>query len=62
MTTPRARAGRPYEHQPMPVDYAGDEPTNSTLEQDYEQFRAKEHKPEPGLIAGFLGIFKKEWK
>jgi hypothetical protein len=25
-------------------------------------FAGPEPKPEPGLIAGFLGIFKKEWK
>lgn len=60
MPTPRARAGRPYEHQPMPVDFAGDEPTNSTLEQDYEQFHApvKARKPKP-LLSALLHAWKR---
>lgn len=39
----------------MPIQFAGDEPVEPVEP-------VKEQKPEPGLIAGFLGIFKKEWK
>lgn len=39
----------------MPINFAGPEPVEVVEP-------VKVHKPEPGLIAGFLGIFKKEWK
>lgn len=50
----------------MPIDVVNEEePTNSTLEQDYGQL----HKPiviKPAVLFSLrdrlLGIFKKEWK
>lgn len=59
MTRPHARAGAPYV-PPMPIDFAGDEPTNSTLEQDYERTHAPvEQKELVSLRDSFLKIFKK---
>lgn len=37
MTRPHARAGSHYV-PPMPIDFAGDEPTNSVVEEEFEQF------------------------
>jgi len=47
----------------MPVDFAGEEPTTSTLERDYETYRPEPIKQKDlvSLRDRFLSIFKKPW-
>jgi hypothetical protein len=60
--TNRYSAGQPCTPQ-MPVDFAGEEPTTSTLEHDYETYRPEPIKQKDlvSLRDRFLSIFKKPW-